>query len=91
MFPLEAPRDLLQITDGTPRPKQAVERANPAVWVRTLVRSNSRPRATCSGLLSCTAASITEPTDGRGNMNKPIKPWRKAFGTYMTESTLMRN
>jgi len=26
---LEAPRDLLQITDGTPRPEQAVEIANP--------------------------------------------------------------
>jgi len=34
---LEAPRDLLQITDRTPRPEQAVEIANPAVWVRTLV------------------------------------------------------
>jgi len=34
---LEAPRYLLQITNGTPRPEQAVEIANPAVWVRTLV------------------------------------------------------
>jgi len=37
MLRLEAPRDLLQITDGSPRPEQAVEIANPAVWVRTLV------------------------------------------------------
>jgi len=37
MLRLEAPRDLLQITDGTPRPEQAVEIANPAVCVRTLV------------------------------------------------------
>jgi len=37
MLQLEAPRDLLQITDGTPRPEQAVEIANPAVWVRTLI------------------------------------------------------
>jgi len=38
MLWLEAPRDLLQITDGTSGPEQAVEMANPAVWVRTMVR-----------------------------------------------------
>jgi len=37
MLRLEAPHDLLQITNGTPRPEQAVEIANPTVWVRTLV------------------------------------------------------
>jgi len=39
---LEAPRDLLQITEGTPRPEQAVEIANPAVWVRTLVHQKQQ-------------------------------------------------
>jgi len=38
MLLLEAPRDLLQITDGTPAPEQAVKMANLAVWVRTMVR-----------------------------------------------------
>ena len=42
MLRLEAPRDLLQITDGTPRPEQAVEIANPAVWVRTLVHQQQQ-------------------------------------------------
>jgi len=42
MLQLEAPRDLLQITDGTPRPEQAVEIANRAVWVRTLVRQQQQ-------------------------------------------------
>jgi len=42
MLRLEAPRDLLQITNGTPRPEQAVEIANPAVWVRTLVRQQQQ-------------------------------------------------
>jgi len=37
MLRLEAPRDLLQITNGAPNPEQAVEIANSAVWVRTLV------------------------------------------------------
>jgi len=38
MLRLEAPQDLLQITDGALGPEPAVEIANPAVWVRTLVR-----------------------------------------------------
>jgi len=38
MLRLEARRDLLQITDGAAGPEPAVEIANPAVWVRTLVR-----------------------------------------------------
>jgi len=42
MLRLEAPLDLLQITDGTPRPEQAVEIANPAVWVRTLVNQQQQ-------------------------------------------------
>jgi len=42
MLWLEAPRDLLQITDGTPRPEQVVEIANPAVWVRTLVHQQQQ-------------------------------------------------
>jgi len=38
MLRLKAHHDLLQITDGTPGPEQAVEIANPTVWVRALVR-----------------------------------------------------
>jgi len=38
MLCLEVPRDLLQITDRTPAPEQAVEMANPAAWVRTIVQ-----------------------------------------------------
>jgi len=44
MLRLEAPSDLLQITDGTPRPEQAVEIANPAVWVRTLVHQQQQAK-----------------------------------------------
>jgi len=42
MLQLEAPRDLLQITDATPRPEQAVEITNPAVWIRTLVHQQQQ-------------------------------------------------
>ena len=38
MLRLEAHRNLLQITDGTPSPEQALEVANPAVWLRIMVR-----------------------------------------------------
>jgi len=38
MLRLEAPRNLHQITDGALGPEPAVEIANLAVWVRTLVR-----------------------------------------------------
>ena len=38
MLRLEAPRDLPQITDGTPAPDQAIEVANPAIWLRSMVR-----------------------------------------------------
>jgi len=42
MLRLETPRDLLQITDGTTAPEQALELANPAVWVRTMVRQQKQ-------------------------------------------------
>jgi len=42
MLRLEAPRDLLQITSGTPKTEQAVEIANPAVWVRTMVHQRQQ-------------------------------------------------
>jgi len=38
MLRLEAPRDVLQITDGTRTVEEAVEVPNPAVWMRALVR-----------------------------------------------------
>jgi len=37
MLRLEAPRGLLQITNGMAPLEQAVELINPAVWVRTMV------------------------------------------------------
>jgi len=38
MLRLEAPRDLLQITDGTVTPEQIIEMANQTTWVQTMVR-----------------------------------------------------
>jgi len=42
MLRLEAPRDLLQITDGTPTQEQAIELTNPAVWVRTMAQQQKQ-------------------------------------------------
>jgi len=45
MLWLEVPRDLLQITDGKPAPEQAMELANPAVWVRTMVLQQQQAKS----------------------------------------------
>jgi len=42
MLRLEAPRDLLQITDGTAPMEQVIELVNPAVWVQTLARQQKQ-------------------------------------------------
>jgi len=48
---LKARRDLLLITDGTPRLEQAVEIANPAVWVRTLVHQQQHAKSDLQRLM----------------------------------------
>jgi len=42
MLRLEAPRDLLQITDGTTTMEQALELSNPVAWVRTMARQQKQ-------------------------------------------------
>jgi len=42
MLRLEAPRDLLQITDRMTPPEQALQLANPAVWVRTMAHQQKQ-------------------------------------------------
>jgi len=44
MFRLEVPQDLLQITDGTQAPEQAIEVANLAIWIRTLARQQRQAK-----------------------------------------------
>jgi len=44
MVRLEAPRDLRQITDGIPAPDQAIEVANPAIWLRSMVRQQRQAK-----------------------------------------------
>jgi len=45
MLRLEAPKDLLQITDGTGPTEEVVEVANPVVWLRALVRQQKQAEA----------------------------------------------
>jgi len=42
MLRLEAPRDLVQITNGTDPTEEAVEISNPASWVRSLVHQQQQ-------------------------------------------------
>jgi len=44
MLQLEAPHNLLQITNRTPRPEQAVEIGNPTVSVRILVHQQQQAK-----------------------------------------------
>jgi len=64
MLRLEAPRDLLQITNGTPRPEQAVEISNPAVWVRTLVRQQQQAKSDLQRLTEL-CGDVYDRTDRR--------------------------
>ena len=42
MLCLEAPREFLQITDGTAPEEEALELANPATWLRTLAKQQKQ-------------------------------------------------
>ena len=42
MLRLEDPSDALQITDGTKPAEEAIEIANPATWVRTMVKQQKQ-------------------------------------------------
>jgi len=42
MLRLEAPRDMLQITDGTEPTEEALEVTNPATWLRALVKQQKQ-------------------------------------------------
>jgi len=64
MLLLEAPRDMLQITDGTATAEQVVELANPAVWVRTLVRQQKQAEEDMRELIGLCGNTIDQ-TDQR--------------------------
>jgi len=64
MLRLEAPRDMFQITDGTATAEQVVELANPAVWVRTLVRQQKQVEDDMRELIGLCSNTIDQ-TDQR--------------------------
>jgi len=64
MLRLEAPRDLLQITNGTPAPDQAIEVANPAIWLRSMVRLQRQAENDLRQLTQLCGNTI-DPTDQR--------------------------
>jgi len=64
MLRLEAPRDLLQISDGTPAPEQAIELANPAAWVRAMARQQRQDETDLRQLTELCGKTIDQ-TDQR--------------------------
>ena len=45
MLRLEAPKDVLQITDGTVADEETLEISNPATWLRALVKQQKQAEA----------------------------------------------
>ena len=64
MLRLEAPRELAQITDGTPQTENAVEIANLAVWVRTLARQQRQAEEDMQRLIEACGDTV-DRTDQR--------------------------
>ena len=64
MLRLEAPRDMLQITEGTRSTEEAVEVANPATWIRTLVRQQRQAEADFQQLTKMCGNAV-DHTDSR--------------------------
>jgi len=64
MLHLEAPRNLLQITEGTLPEEDTVEVANPTVWIRTLARQQKQAEEDLKRLLELCSDTI-DRTDQR--------------------------
>jgi len=64
MLRLEAPSDLLQITDGTSPTEQALELANLAVWVWTMARQQKQAERNLR-LLTELCGNMIDKTDRR--------------------------
>ena len=64
MLRLEAPRDVLQITEGTGPVEEAVEVVNPATWVRTLVWQQRQAEADYKQLMELCGNAVNH-TDQR--------------------------
>jgi len=64
MLRLEAPRDVLQITDGTEPAEEALEIVNPATWLRALVKQQKQAEQDLAQLIHLCGNTIDQ-TDQR--------------------------
>jgi len=64
MLRLEAPRDILQITDGSATEEGTLEVANPAVWLRALARQQKQAEQDLEQLLALCGNTV-DKTDQR--------------------------
>jgi hypothetical protein len=76
MLRLEAPRELLQITDGTGTDEMAVELANPAPWVRALVRQQRQAEDDLKQLLALCGNTVD-------HTNERIQAIERAYQTMV--------
>jgi len=64
MLRLEAPRDILQITDGSATEEETLEVTNPAVWLRALARQQKQAEQDLEQLLALCGNTV-DKTDQR--------------------------
>jgi len=64
MLRLEAPKDVLQITDGTVTNEEALEISNPATWLRALVKQQRQAEADLGQLVRLCGNTVDQ-TDQR--------------------------
>jgi len=64
MLCLEAPRDVLQITDGTAPTEETLEISNPATWLRALVKQQKQSEGDLAQLVRLCGNTVDE-TDQR--------------------------
>jgi hypothetical protein len=76
MLRLEAPRELLQITDGTSGNELAVELANPAPWIRALVHQQRQAENDLRQLLALCGNTVD-------HTNERIQAIERAYQTVV--------
>jgi len=64
MLQLEAPKDVLQITDGTVPNEETLEISNPATWLRALVKQQKQAEADLGQLVHLCRNTVDQ-TDQR--------------------------
>ena len=84
MLRLEAPRDVLQINDGTEQAEETLEVTNPATWLRALAKQQSKQNKTWRNWSTSAETQLITPTKESSRSSKLTETYRRELGTYTT-------